>query len=274
MKNKNQLGFALAHLLPVVVAVLAVGGVSAYVVMKQHQKTNNSESSVSKEATLAAPLPTDLLTVDKVKELATAQKPASNVLAVQLENEEGILLYKVKLGDGTILVFNARTGAVVTGTAKGEFEGQANLPADLKAAIAISKAKDIAQAQKAGSTVKKIELELEDGILVYSVRFTDGSRVDVNANDGTVVRAKAGSKPEVNKASPSSSKTEDKPSSTNKSNSGSNKTVNQSPSSSSSNSGSSNHDTTPETETHNSITPEDSSHHGGSSGNSGRGSDH
>ncbi len=38
-----------------------------------------------------------------------------------------------------------------------------------------------------GKTVAKVELEHENTVLVYSVRFSDGSRVDVSATDGTIM---------------------------------------------------------------------------------------
>lgn len=36
--------------------------------------------------------------------------------------------------------------------------------------------------------IQKIEIESEDGVVVYSFRFTDQSRVDVRASDGEIVR--------------------------------------------------------------------------------------
>lgn len=56
-------------------------------------------------------------------------------------------------------------------------------------AITIDEAKTIAQNVYPDKTIKKVELENEHGTVVYSVRFTDSSRVDVSAADGSVVRS-------------------------------------------------------------------------------------
>lgn len=41
-----------------------------------------------------------------------------------------------------------------------------------------------------GRTLKKVESEEEHGVKAWSVRFNDGSRVDVNQADGTVTRVR------------------------------------------------------------------------------------
>jgi uncharacterized membrane protein YkoI len=253
--KKTELGFAHLTLL-VLIVLLAIGGVGYYVM--KHQKSTkplNSET-VSADTTLATPLPTDLLTVDKIKALATAQKPTASILGVGLENEDGTLLFKVKLSDGTVLTFNAKTGDAIKNTAEAELEGTAALPAGVSPTIDFAKARDIAMAQMSGSTVKKIELELEDGTLVYSVRFTNGGRVDVNANNSSIVKTKAGNKTEDKKDSKSGSSSTESSTST----------------SGSRDSTETHNSTSTETETHNTTTTDDDdSSHGG---NSGSGSGH
>lgn len=54
--------------------------------------------------------------------------------------------------------------------------------------VTFEQAKTIALGVFPDKTIKKVETELEHGVLVYSVRFTDSSRVDVNSNNGSVVR--------------------------------------------------------------------------------------
>ena len=58
------------------------------------------------------------------------------------------------------------------------------------ATITLDAAKATADTALPGKTFAKAELENEDGVLVWSIRFTDGSRVDVNATDGSVTRVK------------------------------------------------------------------------------------
>lgn len=54
--------------------------------------------------------------------------------------------------------------------------------------ISVDQAKAAAMAVFPDKTFNKVEVELEDGIVVFSVRFADDSRVDVQASDGAVVR--------------------------------------------------------------------------------------
>ncbi len=49
-------------------------------------------------------------------------------------------------------------------------------------------ARTIAQNQMPGKTILKVEHETEHGVNVFSVRFSGGGRVDVNASDGNIVR--------------------------------------------------------------------------------------
>jgi uncharacterized membrane protein YkoI len=46
----------------------------------------------------------------------------------------------------------------------------------------------VAQKVFPNKSIAKIELENEENVVVYSVRFADGSRVDINATDSSVVR--------------------------------------------------------------------------------------
>jgi len=262
--QKNEQGIGHLIVLAVVVVVF-VGGAGYYVYNHNLHKTKpkNSEATESADTTLAAPLPTDLLTLDKAKALAQAQKPNTAVLGVELENENGVLVFKVKLAGGTTLAFNARTGAVVNGAESSEVEGQTDLPADIKATITVSKAIEIALAQKSSGTVKNVELELEDGVLTYSVRFTDGGRVEINATTGAVIKTKPATKTE-RKTENSPNQPGDKKSSSNS----------PSPSGSGNSTTSGSHDSTGSgTETTQSSTPTESSHDGGeTSGGSGSGS--
>jgi uncharacterized membrane protein YkoI len=265
MSHRNtETGFA--HLLALLLIISAGVGGAGYYVYKQNQKTAkplNSET-VSADTTLTASLPSDLLTVDKVKELASVQKPTASVLGVQLENENGTLIFKVKLSDGTILAFNAKTGVAAKILGETELEGQITLPAGVTPAIDFAKARSIAMGQRADAIVQRIELELEENTLVYSVRFTDGGRVDVNASDGSIVKVKAGNKIEDKKSSNSNSSSSTDSHKSNSSGSSSNDSTEN------------NNSIVPETETHDLTITDDSSHGGssGSSGSSGHGSGH
>lgn len=64
----------------------------------------------------------------------------------------------------------------------------------------------IAQSVFSNSVFEKVELEFEHGVQVYSVRFTDDARVDVSADDGSVLRVE---QPEIENSSDDSSDFDD-----------------------------------------------------------------
>jgi uncharacterized membrane protein YkoI len=64
-------------------------------------------------------------------------------------------------------------------------EDQVTLP---EGSISLEQAKAIAMGVFPNGTIQKVETESEQGMVVFSVRFTDGSRVDVNAADGSIVQ--------------------------------------------------------------------------------------
>ena len=202
MKQHKQAGFTLPHILMVVALIGVISGVGVYV-YKQNQpatQQNRQDEATTKIETKTT-LPDDLSGLKSVDEIKTTVEPDLNgatIVGVELEMEDGALIYKVKLSDGRVLFFDAATGDPTTGdTSEVEDETESEdsndteaIPDDFVAGITIEKAREIAEAQRPGQTVKKIEFEVEEGVAVYSVRFTDGSRVDVSATDGTVVRVK------------------------------------------------------------------------------------
>lgn len=71
----------------------------------------------------------------------------------------------------------------------GADDGQ--VPTAPAGSISLDQAKAIALNAFPDKTIQKVELEMEHGVLVYSVRFTDDSRVDVRASDGVIVRSES-----------------------------------------------------------------------------------
>lgn len=184
MKQK-QSGFAHLALLVIIVAVVLVASVSLYI-----SRSNKSKTLTSAKPSLETTLPTDLLSISDVKELAAKDASGVALTSVELETEEGTFIYKVKLANGTVLFFNAKTGSKLTRDA-GENEAEdGTIPADFVAGISFDKAREIAMNAKSGGVIRKIELESEEGKMVYSVRFTDDARIDVDASNGTIVRTK------------------------------------------------------------------------------------
>lgn len=214
--DQAQAGYAhLALMAVLAVAVVAGAGVFVY---GQQKKAGSVASTESVSAvSLNTPLPTDLIGFEKVRQLAAADKPGTVIREVELETEDGQLLYKVKLADGSFVLYNARSGVKVT-KATGDaakIEQDDDLPAGFKPSISFDQARQTALKQKPGGTISKIELEMEEGKAVYSVRFSDEARVDVDAMSGAIVRTRAAKK------SPAPASNPDRPASSSGSGSGS-----------------------------------------------------
>ena len=131
-----------------------------------------------------------VLAIEEMTVLAQNDAPVGATISkVEIENEHGVVLYKVKFSDGSYRLYDAKTGLPYVDTSAG-VETDESVPAGFVAGITLQQARDTAAAQRPGKTITKIELETENGVVVYSVRFSDDGRVDVNATDGSVVRVR------------------------------------------------------------------------------------
>lgn len=181
--------------LAVLAMLLVVGTVSANVSSDRTRQA--SERSTEIPANLQ-----DVLSVNDIREKALAQVPNGSITGIELENEEGILVYKVRFTDGSVRLFNAKTGELMVKNSDLETDG--SVPAGFVAQIDLSRARAIAQAQRPDKTINKVELETENGVVVYSFRFTDEGRVDVSATDGSIVRVRNGDSSDDNQQSDTS----------------------------------------------------------------------
>lgn len=75
-------------------------------------------------------------------------------------------------------------------------------PANPTTGLTLAQAEAIAQNQLPNKTIARAELENEEGIQVFSVRFSDGSRVDVDASTGAIVRTQNQSQTQTNNSGP------------------------------------------------------------------------
>lgn len=160
---------------------LVIGGVSAYAMRDRAQLAREQEVS----------LPSDLagvISIEEIKVAALSDVPGGDIIGVELEQEDGVLYYKIKFADGTYRLYDAKSGEVVIN--KDGVETDESVPADFVPGISIERAVEIAKSSRPGVKVEKIELESENGVIVYSVRFVDDSRVDVDATNGSVLRVK------------------------------------------------------------------------------------
>jgi uncharacterized membrane protein YkoI len=166
----------------VLIMVIFVGASSAAVTTSRSNNAREAEIEIPRD--LAA-----LLSFDDIRTVALTEVPTGTVVGVELEQEDGVLIYKVKFSDGSFRLYDANTGVLVN---KDQLEVEESVPAGFVAGISLQEARTTAQNERPGKTITKIELEVENGVVVYSVRFSDDGRVDVDANSGAVVRVKDG----------------------------------------------------------------------------------
>lgn len=193
----------------VAAAFILIVGVSAYAM--NAKSSSQAHQSDAEEIKAAVELPNNLsgvLSIEEIRAKAAADIPdGATISGIELENEHGQLVFKVKFSDGSFRLYNATDGSLVLkleDEADDDLDEDDSVPAGFVAGITIEQARTIAANNRPGETITKIELETENGVVVYSVRFSDGGRVDVNATDGSVVRIKPGET-----SGSGSSKTED-----------------------------------------------------------------
>jgi uncharacterized membrane protein YkoI len=183
-KTLSKSLFSTKYFMPagVALALVATVGIGSYLYSQ-----NKTESAVLREVALPSDL-SGLKSVDEIRGFATVGLVQGvSISSVELELEENVLVYKVKFTNGTFKLYNARTGEMV---AKSDLEIDASVPADFVAGVTIESARATAQGVFPDKTIVKIELETEEQVVVYSVRFSDDSRVDVSAVDGSIVRSR------------------------------------------------------------------------------------
>ena len=195
------------------IAVIGVIGFAGWRIMSKDKTPSNTDTpqaSVSTQET-AADLPTDLTDIKSVDEIqtqaATDAGTGLTIVGVELETEEGKAVYVVHLSDGSVLTYDAKTGNKLTMKDNGndDIDKTKNLPAGFVAGVTIQQAIDAAKVALPNATVRKVELKVEDGVVLYSVKFKNGGKVDINATDGSVIKTVQGEQGSSNSSGSGSS---------------------------------------------------------------------
>lgn len=185
LKKLDNKGLAGVVEIVLIVAAVAVIGFVVFNSMGSSDELANQSDDVA--------LPTDLTALvepSEMEALVLSELGEASVVSVELEVEDGVSIYVYKLSDGRELVFDATTGTLLDqDTYELESEDEA-LPAGFVASVSMAQAVETARAEQPDKDVMKVELEVEEGIVVYKVKFADDSRVEVDATTGDVVRVR------------------------------------------------------------------------------------
>jgi Peptidase propeptide and YPEB domain len=87
---------------------------------------------------------------------------------------------------GTVRLYSAKTGVFIA-LGEGVLKNNDSLPSDFIPALELEKVSSLAIVAQPGKVIKSIELETEHGLTIYSVNFTDGTRIYIDATTGLVV---------------------------------------------------------------------------------------
>ena len=174
-------------------AILILVGVTAVIAFTTTNNANSKTSTISTpqptpdNVSLLETLPTDLMTLSQFQSLATKESPNNPITVIEFEKEAGEYVYEAKYLDGKVIYFNARTGAIVKSFSVERKEGVVALPANVNPAIGFEKARQLAAAEKPDTTVTKLELEMEDGKVIYSIAFANKAKIHLDATSGQVL---------------------------------------------------------------------------------------
>ena len=212
---KDESGIAHLALVGVVVAVILVIGFVGWRVMSKESQDNNVNYS-------AENLPENLEGLKSIEEIENDLKLPEDVKIEEysLESDDNVAIYVIKLSDGRELKINAITGEVISDSDnknsksssdnESETENEDETETEnedetededsnssssddssskkVSAKISTSEAYAIA-AKLTSSPIKKIEFEAEDDKATYKVEYVDGSKAEINAVTGNVIKS-------------------------------------------------------------------------------------
>ncbi len=186
MRN-NEAGFAHLGLVLLVIGVLGIVGLGYWRVSSSSKTVNRSadDSQIEQVQTLPQNLQ-DLKTLDEVGLIAGASSDVS-IIKFVLESKDGTFVYKIVLSNGKKLVIDASTGNVLSEETT-DVSDDDKIPSGIQITLSPADAYKLAAA-KSSSPIKSIEMEVEDKKVVYKIEFLDGSKVEIDASSGSVLKS-------------------------------------------------------------------------------------
>lgn len=182
---KSQKGFTLVEGL-IIIAVIGIIGFSGYYVANRSNNNTQLSTDSSESVELQEELPSDLQGLKSIEEIEAVAGVSDSVtiLSYKLESSDSKTEYILVLSDGRKLVIDAVTGEVLSEetTDVSSYSGDVPINMSLKEALALA-------TSRYDNPVKEIEFELEDKKATYKIEYMDGSKVEIDASTGTVVKA-------------------------------------------------------------------------------------
>lgn len=191
MPDEQQQGGS-KMLLPVVLGLVVIA-VLAWLGMRWYQDQQALKSINTQLTTLDTTPVEEIQPVSDILLLAASEIGEATIVNVELEEEDGQQVYKLKLSNGQVLVFNAVTGDKMSveqsnDEADDELLKKAALTSG-QTLLTFAEARTIAASVRAVA-IRKIELENDGGLIIYKVEYIDEGKVELDARDGKVVYRK------------------------------------------------------------------------------------
>lgn len=187
MKKSNQSGMLDMTVL-IVMAFVVVGAGFAY----WRISNNNDElSSINgqNDAEIIQALPENLDSLKTIEEIEQISGVTDGVTIIGfvLESENDKTVYKVTLSNGKKLVIDASTGEVLSDETT-DISDEEKIPAGIEITLSPIQAYKLA-ATKSSSPIKSIEMEVEDKKVTYKIEYKDGSKIEIDATSGAVLKS-------------------------------------------------------------------------------------
>jgi len=189
-QKKSQEGAIGAVGILLVVVVVAVVGYAGWRVVSSDDDSTKANINTTQETDVAGSLPTNLegfKTLEEITELAGSGVAGVDIIDFVLEEKDGEFIYKVIFSDGRKVRLNASSGEILSEETT-DVSDDDKIPAGLTLTVTPAQAYAMASTYS-DSAVVKIEFEVEDDKITYKVEFKDGSKVEIDASSGTVVKS-------------------------------------------------------------------------------------
>ena len=134
------------------------------------------------ETALAQTNAQNRLTVSSIQALQTVlnSNPSTFATEIELDRDNGVLVYGVELNNGRDVKVNANNGQIIR--VDRDDDRQRNAPK-----VPMRQAIQTVLTNNPGTFVKEAKLEREDGVLRYEVELNNNRDVNVNANNGQII---------------------------------------------------------------------------------------
>ncbi len=207
INNKNQAGLAHLGLIVMAVAVLSVIGFSAWRVTSSNKTQNHIDNN--SQSNQVKPLPENLnslKTIDEVGQIAGVNTNTSIVKFV-LESKDGKYVYILVLSNGKKMVIDANNGSIISSETT-DISDDDKIPSGVAITLSLADAYNLASS-KSSSPIKTIEMEVEDKKVVYKVEYQDGSKIEINATGGSILKSEIKGQPKQDSDDSSDDEAED-----------------------------------------------------------------